>query len=165
MIFTARLALRTAGLWLLLATAACAQAGYKPEPLDRFPQSSVEVISGEARHRFDVWVADTAARQVQGLMYVRRLDPDRGMLFIYGEPRYLSYWMYNTYVSLDLLFIGEDGRIINIVESAAPLSTNPLLSMGPAKMVLEVLAGTCERLGIKAGDRLVHPAQQAALAR
>ena len=163
--FTARLALRAAGLWLLLATAACAQAGYKPVPLDRFPQSSVEVVSGEARHRFDVWVADTAARQVQGLMYVQRLDPDRGMLFIYGEPRYLSYWMHNTYVSLDLMFIGEDGRIINIVERATPLSTDPLLSMGPATMVLEVLAGTSERLGIKAGDRLVHPAPQAALTR
>ena len=157
--FTARLALRAAGLWLLFATAACAQAGYRPEPLDRFPQSSVEVISGETRHRFDVWVADTAARHVQGLMYVQRLDPDRGMLFIYGEPRYLSYWMYNTYVSLDLMFVGGDGRIINIVERAAPLSTDPLLSMGPATMVLEVLAGTSERLGIKAGDRLVHPAQ------
>lgn len=161
----ARLAFRTVGLWLLLVTAACAQAGYQPEPLYRFPQSSVEIVSGEARHRFEVWVADTAARQVQGLMYVQRLDPDRGMLFIYGEPRYLSYWMHNTYVSLDLLFIGDDGRIINIVERATPLSTDPLLSMGPAKMVLEVLAGTSERLGIKAGDRLVHPAPLAAPAR
>ena len=155
--FTARLALRAAALWLLSA-AACAQAGYGPEPLYRFPQSSVEIVSGDTRHRFDVWVADTAARQVQGLMYVQRLDPDRGMLFIYGEPRYLSYWMYNTYVSLDLMFIGGDGLIINIVERATPLSTDPLLSKGPATMVLEVLGGTSERLGIKAGDRLVHPA-------
>jgi uncharacterized membrane protein (UPF0127 family) len=153
----ARLVFPAAALWLLLATAACAQASYQPEPLDRFPQSSVEIISGETRHRFEVWVADTAARQVQGLMYVQRLAPDRGMLFIYGEARYLSYWMHNTYISLDLLFIGEDGRIINIVERAKPLSTDPLLSMGPAKMVLEVLAGTSERLGIKAGDHLVHP--------
>lgn len=156
--FTPGLALRTAGLWLLLVTAACAQVTPWPEPLDRFPQSSVEIVSGEARHRFDVWVADTAARQVQGLMYVQRLDPDRGMLFVYGEPRYVSYWMGNTYVSLDLLFIGEDGRILNIIERARPLSTEPLLSMGAAAMVLEVLAGTAERLGIKAGDRVVHPA-------
>jgi uncharacterized membrane protein (UPF0127 family) len=161
----ARLVLRSTGLWLLLATAAWAQTGHGLEPLDRFPQSSVEVISGEARHRFDVWVADTAARHVQGLMYVQRLAPGRGMLFIYGEPRYLNYWMYNTYVSLDLMFIGEDGRIINIVERATPLSTDPRLSDGPATMVLEVLAGTSERLGIKAGDRLVHPAPPATLAR
>ena len=86
--FAARPAFRTAGLWLLLATTAWAQAGYGPEPLDRFPKSSVEIISGEARHRFEVWVADTAARQVQGLMYVQRLDPDRGILFIYGEKDY-----------------------------------------------------------------------------
>jgi uncharacterized membrane protein (UPF0127 family) len=163
--FTAHLAVRAVALWLLLAATACAQAGYKPEPLDRFPKSSVEIVSGEARHRFEVWVADTPARQVQGLMYVQRLDRDRGMLFIYSEPRYVSYWMHNTYVSLDLMFIGEDGRIINIIESATPLSTDPLLSMGPATMVLEVLAGTSERLGIKAGDRLLHPAPQAALTR
>lgn len=158
MMSTIGLALRTAGLWLLLVNAACAQATPWPEPLDRFPQSSVEIVSGEARHRFEVWVADTAARHVQGLMYVQRLDPDRGMLFIYGEPRYMSYFMGNTYVSLDLLFVGADGRIINIIERATPLSTEPLLSMGPATMVLEVLAGTSERLGIKAGDRVVHPA-------
>lgn len=158
MMSTIRLSLRTAGLWLLLANAACAQATPWPEPLDRFPQSSVEIVSGEARHRFEVWVADTPARQVQGLMYVQRLDPDRGMLFIYGEPRYVSYWMGNTYVSLDLLFVGADGRILNIIERATPLSAEPLLSMGPAAMVLEVLAGTSERLGIKAGDRVVHPA-------
>lgn len=158
MMSTIRLALRAAGLWLLLASAACAQVTPWPEPLDRFPQSRVEIISGEARHRFDVWVADTAARQVQGLMYVQRLDPDRGMLFTYREPRYMSYWMGNTYVSLDLLFVGEDGRILNIIERATPLSAEPLLSTGPAVMVLEVLAGTSERLGIKAGDRLVHPA-------
>jgi len=159
---TTRLVLRSAGLWLLLATASWAQAGYGLEPLDRFPTSSVEIVSGEARHRFEVWVADTAARQVQGLMYVRHLDPDHGMLFIYGDARYLSYWMHNTYISLDLLFIGEDGRILNIVGRATPLSTDPLLSMGPATMVLEVPAGTSERLGIKAGDRLVHPAPRAA---
>jgi len=160
-----RLALRAAGLWLLLTAAACAQVTGPAESLDRLPQSSVEIASGAARHRFDVWVADTAARRAQGLMFVRSLDADRGMLFLFDEPRYASFWMQNTHVSLDLLFVAADGRILNIVERATPLSTDPLLSRGPAAMVLEVLGGTSERLGIRPGDRLVHPAPKAALTR
>jgi uncharacterized membrane protein (UPF0127 family) len=149
---------RVAGLWLVLATASCAQAGYLDEPLERFPQSTVEIVSGGAHHRFDVWIADTPARHARGLMWVRSLDPERGMLFLYEEPAFLSYWMQNTYVSLDLMFVAADGRIINIVERATPLSIESLPSRGPATMVLEVVAGTSERLGIRPGDRLVYPA-------
>lgn len=158
MSFLPRLAARSAGLWLLLVAAACAQTGYLEEPLERFPQSVVEITNGKSRHRFDVWVAESPARHVQGLMWVRSLDPERGMLFVYDEPAFRSYWMQNTYVSLDLMFIAADGRILNIVERAAPLSTDPLPSKGPATMVLEVLAGTADRLGIRPGDQLVYPA-------
>jgi uncharacterized membrane protein (UPF0127 family) len=160
-----RHALSAAGLWLLLTATACAQMTRAAEPLDRFPQSSVEIVSGDARHRFDVWVADTPARRAQGLMFVRSLDADRGMLFLYDEPQYASFWMQNTYLSLDLLFVGVDGRIINIIESARPLSTDPLLSQGPAAMVLEVAGGTSQRLGIRPGDRFVRAVPRSPLIR
>ena len=158
MSFLPRVAARASALWLLLVATACAQTGYLQEPLERFPQSIVEIASGEARHRFEVWVAETPARHAQGLMWVRSLDPERGMLFVYDEPAFRSYWMGNTYVSLDLMFIAADGRILNIVERATPLSTDPLLSRGPVTMVLEVVGGTAERLGIRPGDRLAYPA-------
>jgi len=104
------------------------------------------------------WVADTARRSFQGLMYIRRLDPDRGMLFLYPEAEYRSFWMRNTYVSLDILYIGADRRVINIAERVQPLSDAPIPSTGPAQAVLELVAGSAERLGIKPGDRIEWPA-------
>ena len=145
-------------LLVLLAGPACAALPEGVEPLERFPRTTVEVASGGTRHRFEVWIADTFARRMQGLMHVRELDPGRGMLFLYEPPEYANYWMANTYVSLDLLFVAPDGRIVNIIERARPLSTDPLLSKAPVTGVLELLGGTAERLGIRPGDRVIHPA-------
>lgn len=145
-------------LLLAAAAAACAQTSQFAEPLENFPRARVEIASGDSRHEFDVWIADTPRRHAQGLMFVRRLDPRRGMLFLYDQPHYASYWMKNTYVSLDILFFGADGRIVNIIENTVPLSTDPLLSIGSVSMVLELAAGTTARLGIRPGDLLVRPA-------
>jgi hypothetical protein len=131
-------------------------AGY--DPLDRFPQSSVTIQSGERQHRFGVWVADTPAHYTQGLMFVRSLPADRGMLFLFGSEDFRTFWMKNTYLSLDLLFIAADGRIVNIAEKARTLSLDPIPSTGPALAVLELNAGTAARLGIHAGDRVLHTA-------
>jgi len=128
------------------------------EPLARFPQSQVSIASGDAHHRFRVWVADTPARHSQGLMFQHRLDPDRGMLFLFDPPRHASFWMYNTYISLDLLFIAPDGRIVNIIENAVPHSLRTLESAAPVRGVLEVAGGTAARLGLKRDDRVTHPA-------
>ena len=136
-------------------------AAHGAEPLSRFPQSQVTIASGEARHRIRVWVADTPARHSQGLMFVRQLDRDRGMLFLFDPPRVTRFWMYNTYIPLDLLFIAPDGRIVNIIEHAEPHSLRPLLSAAAVRGVLEVAAGTAGRLGLKNGDRVTHPAFQA----
>lgn len=147
--------------WLVatcLATVAWAGAIDQGEPLENFPRDSVTVASGDARHHFEVWVADTPSRQTQGLMYVRGLDARHGMLFVFDRPRYASFWMRNTYVALDLLFIAADGRILNIARDAVPLSTTPIESAGPVTGVLELVAGTTGRLGIEAGDRVEHPA-------
>ncbi|MFO0333535.1 MAG: DUF192 domain-containing protein [Pseudomonadota bacterium] len=128
------------------------------EPLERFPQSRVVVDTGGRSHAFQVWVADTEPRRAQGLMWVRELPADRGMLFVFDRPQAMSFWMKNTFVPLDLLFVAPDGRIIRIAADAKPHSLAPIDSMGVALGVLEVRAGTAQRLGIRAGHRLRHPA-------
>jgi uncharacterized membrane protein (UPF0127 family) len=137
-----------------------AGAGFMPlrEPLERFPQADVRVVSGAKTHAFRVWVADTPARREQGLMWVRSLPADRGMLFVFDAPQPASFWMKNTYVALDLLFVAPDGRIVRVAENAQPESTALIDSMGIVLGVLELRGGTARRLGIAAGDRLLHPA-------
>jgi uncharacterized membrane protein (UPF0127 family) len=156
----ASMIVRTATLCLawLLSVPALAIDGSDAEPLANFPTSTLQIASGGTLHKFRVWIADTPRRRSQGLMFVRELEPDRGMLFVSYPPRYVSFWMQNTYVSLDLLFIAADGRIVGMVESATPLSTESMESPEPVAGVLEVAGGTAARLGIKAGDRVLHPA-------
>jgi len=125
-----------------------------PPSFDHLREVRVEVASGEKTHVFSAWVADTPGSRARGLMYIRELPPDRGMLFLYDFPQFASFWMKNTYIPLDLLFISPDGRIANIVEDATPLSLAPLESVAPVTAVLEVAGGTAVRLGIRAGDRL-----------
>lgn len=127
------------------------------EPLTAFPQAEVVVESGGTRHVFRAWIADTPERRAQGLMYVPALAPDRAMLFPNEPARHVSFWMRNTYIPLDLLFIAPGGRIANIVENAEPLSERMLPSAEPVVAVLELAGGTCARLGIAAGDRVRLP--------
>jgi uncharacterized protein len=138
-------------------TPAPARADEPPrESLDHYPTADVSVESGGRSHVFHVWIADTVPRREQGLMYVKRLEPGRGMLFIFPSSQAQSFWMKNTLIPLDLLFIAPDGRIIRIAASAKPLSEATIDSMGIVRGVLEVAGGTSERLGIKAGDRVRH---------
>ena len=128
------------------------------EPLEAFPRSNLEIESSSARLRFDVWVADTAARRSQGLMFVKQLAPQRGMLFLYGEPRIISMWMKNTLIPLDMLFVAADGRITRIAPRTTPHSLASITSMGPVTAVIEIAGGEAERLGIVTGARVLHPA-------
>ena len=145
-------------LFTALAASACATADTVTESLERLPKADVEIASGEARHRFRVWIADTPASRSRGLMFVPELAADRGMLFLFDPPQFVSFWMRNTYVSLDLLFVAADGRIVNIAERTRPLSTDPIESVAPVTGVLEVVAGTAQRLRIRPGNVMVHPA-------
>lgn len=128
------------------------------EPLERYEQAQVVIESGARRHAFRTWIANTPERREQGLMWIRSLPADRGMLFIFDRPQPVSFWMKNTYVSLDLMFVAPDGRIIRIAENAEPLSLRNIDSMGVVLGVFEVRGGTAQRLGIAPGDRLRHPA-------
>jgi uncharacterized membrane protein (UPF0127 family) len=87
-------------------------------------------------------------------MYVRELPPDRGMVFPFAPARVVSFWMKNTYIPLDMLFIRADGRILRIAENTEPLSERNIPSGGPVRAVLEVIGGTAKKLGIAAGDRV-----------
>ena len=118
--------------------------------------SEVTIVSGSGEHRFAVEVARTAEEQTRGLMHRRRLAPDAGMLFDYGRPRNVAMWMRNTYIPLDMIFIGADWRITRIVERTVPFSLATVASAGPVRAVLEVNAGTASRLGIRPGDRVIR---------
>jgi uncharacterized membrane protein (UPF0127 family) len=128
------------------------------EPLDRFAQSALTIDSGGRSHAFRIWLADTPPRREQGLMWIRSLPADRGMLFVFERPQPVSFWMKNTFVPLDLLFVAPDGRVIRIAENARPQTLDAIDSMGVVLGVLELKGGTAKRLGLKPGDRLKHPA-------
>lgn len=107
-------------------------------------------------HAFRVHIADTPEARRRGLMFVTRMAPDEGMLFDFGTPGPVSMWMKNTPLSLDMLFIEADGRILSIAEKTPPLSTRTIPAGGNVLAVLEVLGGTAEKLGIRPGDRVDH---------
>jgi uncharacterized membrane protein (UPF0127 family) len=93
----------------------------------------------------------------QGLMFRRAMAADAGMLFEYDRVQPVQFWMKNTLIPLDMLFIGADGTVLDIHERAVPLSLDPIGSDKPVLGVLELNGGTVSRLGIKRGDRIDHP--------
>src|SRR5690606_16270096 len=105
-------------------------------------------------HEFRVEVALTAQDQARGLMFRTAMSPNEGMLFPYEQPRVLSFWMKNTVLSLDLIFIGPDRRVINIAADAVPYSEQSIVSDAPAIATLELNAGRAQELGIVAGARV-----------
>jgi uncharacterized membrane protein (UPF0127 family) len=144
----------------LLAVAHTGRAQQGPlEDLDAFPSGKLEISDGKKfKHVFQVWLADTPSRMAQGLMFVRSLPADRGMLFVHETPEPMSMWMKNTYIPLDMVFIDGHGRIQQIVEQTTPHSLNIIRSNEPALAVLEIAAGESHRLGLHAGQRVEHAA-------
>ena len=122
---------------------------------EEFPRAELVIatVAGDEL-RFDVEVARTSAQRAQGLMFRTALAPDAGMLFIYDPPSEVSMWMRNTILSLDMLFIAADGRITRIAANTAPMSEAIIESRGPVGAVLELVAGSAKRLGIRRGDRI-----------
>jgi uncharacterized protein len=117
---------------------------------------AIQTAAG-ASHRFTVEVVDTPEGRAQGLMFRQELAPDAGMLFDFTESRPVSFWMQNTFIPLDMLFIGADGVIRNIHVNARPLDPTGIPSDGPVRFVLEIPGGRSVELGIAAGDRVEHP--------
>jgi len=119
--------------------------------------SVLEIASKSGVHTFSVEIADTEAAREKGLMYRRSLPEGTGMLFDFHQDQEVAFWMQNTYIPLDMIFIRGDGRILRIAENTEPMSTRQIPSGGPVRAVLEVIAGTARKLGIAPGDRVAHP--------
>lgn len=119
------------------------------QPLEIATKSGVQVFSVE--------MATTEEEKQNGLMHRKELPDGKGMLFDFSPEQQISMWMKNTYISLDMIFIRADGRILRIAENTEPLSTKIISSGGLAKGVLEVIAGTAQKYGIQPGDRVAHP--------
>lgn len=149
---------------LLLVLPACSQAAQpSPTPAAQasvHPVSGLEVIPltvttpGGKAHAFRVEVARSPQDQARGLMFRTEMGADEGMLFPYEAPRVLSFWMRNTVLSLDIVFIGPDRRVINIAERAVPYSEASVTSDAPGIAVLELNGGRARELGIVAGSKV-----------
>jgi uncharacterized protein len=100
----------------------------------------------------NVEVADTDRKREQGLMFRRAVPEREGMIFLFDDEREITMWMKNTYVPLDMVFIGDDWRIVHIAHNAEPFSTDVISSSRPASRVLEIAAGQAKKLGIAIGD-------------
>lgn len=121
-------------------------------PLSGLPVVDLSIRSAGHVHSFRVEVASTSAQQEQGLMYRTAMGAKEGMIFPMRPPRGAAFWMKNTVIPLDIIFIGPDGRITNIAANAVPYSLDPLESSGLVKGVLELNGGAAARLGIGPGD-------------
>lgn len=141
----------TIGALLLIATAGCASGPFKLQ------STQIVVDSANGPRKFEVEVASDPAAQRRGLMYRRELAPNAGMLFDFHTDAELSFWMKDTILPLDMLFIRADGTISSIAANAVPYSTTPIPSAEPVRAVLEINAGRAHDLGIRAGDK-VHAA-------
>jgi len=141
-------------VWLMLIAALGAFASPDARAASIQP---LEIVTKSGVQVFSVEMATTEQEKETGLMYRKELADGKGMLFDFTPEQEVSMWMKNTYISLDMIFIRADGRILRIAENTEPLSTRIISSHGLAKGVLEVIAGTAQKYGIQPGDRVAHP--------
>ena len=125
-------------------------------PVEQGEQTGLEKVpltirSATGEHRFTGEVAATPEQQARGLMFRRSLGPDQGMIFPYSPPQEVGFWMKNTLIPLDMIFIRSDGTIVRIV-TAQPHSLQPVSSGEPVAAVLEIAGRRAAQLGIKEGD-------------
>lgn len=113
---------------------------------------AIETASGV--HRYRVEVAETPAQQARGMMFRRSMARDTGMIFPMEPPRPAAFWMRNTYVPLDIIFLSPDERVLNIAADAQPLTETTRPSKGVAGAVLELKGGEAARIGLRPGDRI-----------
>lgn len=144
---------------MALGNASCANIG-KPAQAGSFIDqelSDLEIQTRDGRHlHFFVYLAATRAQRAQGLSFVMNLPSDHGMLFVFPGSQRITMWMKNTFISLDLFFTDAQGAITRIVKDAVPHSTEQIASDGDAYAVLELNAGTAQRLNINIGDTVRH---------
>ncbi|SJZ50545.1 hypothetical protein SAMN02745126_01391 [Enhydrobacter aerosaccus] len=138
-----------------LVLAASAARGQDSEI--KYDRSSLVIVTGARDIKFDVELALTEAQREHGLMFRKQLGPYEGMLFDFYTEQAVSFWMKNTLIPLDMVFIAGDGTIKHIHANAVPLSTDAIPSEYPVRAVLEINGGSARLLGIKPGDKVRHP--------
>jgi uncharacterized protein len=116
----------------------------------------IETKEGK-QHTFNVEIAYKPVDVQLGLMYRKSMEKDHGMLFEIDEEKEVSFWMKNTYIPLDLIFVAKDGRIVNVHREAQPNDLRSIPSVEPVTGVVEINGGLAEKLGIGVGDRVLHP--------
>ena len=150
MLRVAKLLMLAAVCWASLLSA----AGNTQEPM-RVETVTVTTVKGS--FNFQTEIADTRAARERGLMFRKTMQPDHAMLFDWGQPLVASMWMQNTYISLDMLFIAGDGTVRSVAQNTKPLSRDIVSAGIKVAAVLEVVAGTAKRIGLKPGDKVAHP--------
>ncbi|MCA1934716.1 MAG: DUF192 domain-containing protein [Asticcacaulis sp.] len=128
-------------------------AACQPKPPER---EALQVLSGGITHAFQVEIADDEQERETGLMNRDKLPTGQGMLFLFPDARERAFWMKNTHIPLDILYISKSGEVISIQKNTMPMNETPLHSFGPAAAVLEINGGQADALGIKPGDRITH---------
>jgi uncharacterized membrane protein (UPF0127 family) len=119
------------------------------------------IHTGGSAYKFEVEVVTTPETRAQGLMFRKAMPPNAGMLFIYPGEQPVSFWMKNTLIPLDMLFVKADGSIAHIAHNAVPMDETPIDSGAAVKAVLEINGGTANALGIQEGDKVEYQAQPA----
>lgn len=126
------------------------------KPQNRVEKLSIVTVDGK-RHKFDVEIVSQRETMARGLMFRPSMNDNYGMLFVFAREGMRGFWMENTFIALDIIFVAPDGKIRNI-GYGKPESKESVYSDGPVMHVLELNAGTAERLGIKPGDTVHHEA-------
>jgi len=140
--------LAAAGAAALIAAPLCAQQ----------VREELVVTTDAGPRRFQVEIADDPQERSRGLMFRRSMAADEGMLFDFKREEPASFWMENTYIPLDMIFIRADGTVESIAERTTPLSRDMVPSKGPVRYVLEINGGLSDTLGIEPGDTVSGPA-------
>ncbi len=148
-------AARRAALFLLLAVAAL-MAGVGGS-FAQMRRETLKILTASGEHSFQIEIAETAEQKARGLMFRRSLADDAGMLFPYLPPQEATMWMRNTYISLDMVFIAGNGSVHRVEEGTEPFSERVISSNGDVAAVLELRAGIARKIGLKRGDKIVHP--------
>jgi hypothetical protein len=135
-------------VFLAASASVLAQAGER---------DSLEIVTSTGRHAFQVEIADNDATRERGLMDRRFMAADHGMLFEFDREAPVSFWMKNTYIPLDMIFIAPSGVVTHIAANAEPLSERVIPSCSPCIAVLELNGGMAASIGLKVGDKVLHP--------
>ena len=142
----------------IASASACGSATSAPQAVEKSPagleQVPLTIQTSTGKHQFTVEVARTAEQQAQGLMFRQSLAPDRGMIFPYDPPTDASFWMKNTLIPLDMVFVRPNGTVGRVAENTVPMSLDPVPSLEPVSAVLEIAGGRAAELRIKEGDKV-----------